>query len=69
MCSPKANWGPALEENKTGRYALGQGLNDVKDIYTVKDDQMSDNGVYKQPITGFQNIGYVKDPNEPATKF
>jgi hypothetical protein len=69
MCSPRSNWGPALEENKTGRYAPRQGINDVKDIYTVKDHEMSENGIYKQPITGFENTGYVKDPNEFATKF
>ena len=72
MCSPRANWGPALEENQYGRYAKHVTTFDknVQDVYAVSTDDKHMNGVYKkEPLDGIENKSYVADPNEPQTKF
>lgn len=67
MCSPRPNWGPALDENKTGRYAKPITHAHPQAAYVVESEKKP---YFNQPITnGLENKGYESDLSEPTTKF
>lgn len=79
MCLPRPNWGPALDENKTGRYAeasvsvkyqvngAGQKEGVANVAYINTDEKMGGTGSMYPSINGTDNKGY--DIVEPTTKF
>ncbi|XP_063412861.1 sodium- and chloride-dependent glycine transporter 2-like [Mytilus trossulus] len=67
MCSPRPNWGPALDENQTGRYAKPITHAHPQAAYVVDSEKKP---YFNQPITnGLENKGYESDLSEPTTKF
>lgn len=84
MCSPRPNWGPALKENRTGRYAEpsviyqvngSEQKGGVANIAYTNTDETEKVGGTKSPYPpinveyGTENNGFVADSSGPTTKF